>query len=86
MPLNPPELQALVDDVTAQNSVIASLNTFFAGLPALIAAAVAAAGMTPAQVQQVKDAADQVVANNAAITAGILANTPVTQAQAKATK
>ncbi len=68
-------LTAVQNDTTVEQSVLAYVQ----GVPALIQAAVAdalAAGATPAQLQQITDAATTLTNNGAAIVAAIKANTP----------
>jgi alkylhydroperoxidase/carboxymuconolactone decarboxylase family protein YurZ len=72
-------LATLLASVQADTTVEQSVLAYVQGVPALITAAVndaLANGATPAQLQQITDAAATLTANGAAITAAIKANTP----------
>jgi hypothetical protein len=83
------EIAQLTADVTDQTSVVTSLQTFVAGIPGLIATAVAdaqAAGATPAELASLTTLGNLITQNSDNITAAITAGTPVTPAQAAAVK
>jgi UDP-N-acetylglucosamine enolpyruvyl transferase len=74
-----PEIDALIAEVAADDSVFDSAVAFINGVPALIQAAVdkaTAAGATPAQLAAVTGVATDLKAKAAAIQAAIAANTP----------
>ena len=83
-------IDAALAAMDAANSLDASLLSFFStGLPKLIADAVAAAianGATAAQLAPLTDLAATLSTSTPAVMAALLANTPVTPAQAKAKK
>ena len=73
------QIKALTDEVAAETTIDASIETFLEGVPALITAAVAkaqAAGATPAQLQSITDAVTALKANSAALQAALVAGTP----------
>jgi hypothetical protein len=83
------EIAQLTSDVTQQTSVIGSLQTFVAGIPGLIATAVAdaqAAGATPTELASLTTLGNLITQNSDNITAAITTGTPVTPAQAAAVK
>jgi len=77
------ELTNLTTDVTNETSVEASAITLINGIPALIAAAVAAAqgaGATPAQLAAFATLGQQITASSANLAAAVTANTPAAPA------
>ncbi len=84
-----PILDALAAQVTASTSVEASATTLINGIAARIQAAVDAAiagGATAAELAPVQAEVDALNAGSTALNAAIVANTPITTAQAKAKK
>lgn len=78
-------LTALTAEVADDTTVDAGIVTYINGVPALIAAAVAAANaagppLTPAQVQIFTDAGAAMKANAASLTAAVAANVTPTPA------
>jgi hypothetical protein len=72
-------ITALQTDVTAQTTVLTSVQTFAAGIPAMIQTAVNSAlaqGATPAQLQALTDLKTGLEANTAGFAAAIVAGTP----------
>jgi hypothetical protein len=72
-------ITALQADVTAQTTVLTSVQTFTAGIPAMIQTAVNSAlaqGATPAQLQALTDLKTGLEANTAGFAAAIVAGTP----------
>lgn len=67
-------LAKITADMTAQNTVVASLGPFIQGLFAQIANLVP--NLTPAQTASLTSIQTSVEANNAAIAAAMVANTP----------
>lgn len=59
-------------EITVDNSAITLIN----GIPALIAAAVANAGLTPTQAQAFTDLGNQIAASSGSLGAAVTANTP----------
>lgn len=80
------ELDTLNAEITAQETLNASINTFLDGLPAVIAAAMASNGVDPAAIAAtsatLKTSMD---ATQAKLTAAMTANTAVTPAVAAST-
>ena len=73
------DLQPLIDEITADGSIIDGATTFIQGVPALIQAGIDAAlagGATAAQLAPVQAVADAVSAKAQALQAAILAGTP----------
>ncbi len=84
-----PILSALEAQVAASTSVEASATTLILGIADRIQAAVDAAiagGATAAELAPVQAEVDALSASAAALNAAIVANTPITAAQAKAKK
>ena len=74
-----PDLQALIDAVTAEQTIDASAVAYIQGVPGLITAAVAAAtanGATAAELAPLKDLAAALTTSGQAIVTAIGANTP----------
>ena len=72
-------ITALQADVTAQTTVLTSVQTFTAGIPAMIQTAVNSAlaqGATPAQLQALTDLKTGLETNTAGFAAAIVAGTP----------
>ena len=72
-------ITALQADVTAQTTVLTSVQTFTAGIPAMTQTAVNSAlaqGATPAQLQALTDLKTGLEANTAGFAAAIVAGTP----------
>lgn len=75
----PADLQPLIDEITQADTVIDSAVVFIAGIPALIAAAVAAAiagGATAVQLKPVTDLGDTLKAKAQALSDAMTTNTP----------
>ncbi len=72
-------LQPLIDEITADGTIIDGATTFIQGVPALIQTAVDAAlsnGATAAELAPVQAVADALTTKAAALQAAILAGTP----------
>lgn len=76
------EIDALTADVAAQTTVVASAVTFIKGVPALVAAAVAAANaagpapLTPAQLAAFTSLQTSLTGETSDLTAALTTNTP----------